>query len=126
MSLKEPIVEGAYYEREDGVIATAKRGPLVSTCTVAGHVVYRDKGTSFAIGGPSLTRRVYLVPTDPTEVVAELWGRRARAALIAEDNNNDPFRLGRESAWRDAAEYVERALGREIAADLVAEKLGVE
>lgn len=57
--------------------------------------------------------QVWLVPVDPAEVVAELRARQKRAAIIAEDNDNDPFRLGRESAWGNAA-------------DLVAEKLGVK
>ncbi len=107
MSLREPIIEGAYYLREDGVIAPAIKGPLVSTCTVAGHVVYRDRGVSFSIGGPSLTRRVWITHTDPAEVVAEL---RRMESNASNRHAYDDLSRGQEMAY-------------ESAADLVAEKL---
>jgi hypothetical protein len=115
--LTEPIVKGAYYEREDGcVIGPAKLDATDQDVFWIGRTnrYRRSRGGQHVTGVPelALTRRVYIVPTDPAEVVAELRGCQARATIIAKDNDNDPFRLGRETAWGNAA-------------DLVAEKLGV-
>jgi len=96
--LTEPIVEGAYYEREDGRIW----GP-VPEC-LAG--TYKAR----------LTRRVYLVPTDPAEVVAELRERK-EAADMASDPDGSAMNYER---------YDGRAEAFDQAADLVAEKLGVK
>jgi hypothetical protein len=112
-SCSEPIVKGAYYEREDGQLVGPAQQCEPGTWWIGSHL-YRDADNGEHCAHPSkrLTRRVYLVPTDPAEVVAELRGCQARATIIAKDNDNDPFRLGRETAWGNAA-------------DLVAEKLGV-
>lgn len=67
MTLKEPIVEGAYYEREDGVFMAHAFGAVFCI----GKGMYFPDGKAF-YGCQALTRRVYLVPVDPAEVVAEL------------------------------------------------------
>lgn len=61
----------------------------------------------------NLEAEIRTLKAKAAEVVAELRACQKRAALIAADIDNDPFRLGRESAWGNAA-------------DLVAEKLGVK
>lgn len=118
MSLTNQIVEGAYYEREDGcVIGPSARDATDQDVFWIGRTNrYRQsRGGEHDSGMPgvALTRRVYIVPTDPAAVVAELRGCQSRSEIIAEDLDSDPFRLGRASAWKNAA-------------DLVAERLGVK
>lgn len=105
VSLTEPIVEGAYYEREDGQVV----GPPAKH-SIEGRDVwtlydwcYMANGDAFAGHAPRLKRRVYLVPTDPAEVVAEL-------RILAGKKTNVGFE---SSAYNKAS-------------DLVAEKLGVK
>lgn len=122
MSLKEPIVEGAYYEREDGQVV----GPARPITEDYGHGNY----WSWSIGGfaydtagrshqqwskLSLTRRVYLVPTDPAEVVAELREQSSEANRLSALGYGDApsYHAGRNEAFDSSA-------------DLVAKKLGVE
>ena len=114
MTLKEPIVEGAYYEREDGQVF----GPAAPVADWPGYWLlcgvefWCDGRESASDDFPRLTRRVYLVPTDPAEVVAEL---RVKAA-VADARHNE------SGDSRALGEYV----GLFEAADLVAEKLGVK
>lgn len=84
MSLKEPIVEGAYYEREDGRVC-----------------------------GYDLRCRVYIVPTDPAEVVAELRRRSAECEPPGEEvyGEEDNFQSGRSIGFDDSADLVESMLG---------------
>lgn len=104
--LTNPIVEGAYYEREDGQAvgpaAIDKEGNFR-----LGEWRYNISGAlvSYALNPElvRLTRRVYIVPTDPAEVVAEL---RERASINCGTQCEES-----ELEW---------------AADLVAKKLGVE
>ena len=108
--LTEPIVEGAYYERGGEV-----HGPAVKEnhgFWRLGPYLHHSNGRASGSHGKPLTRRVYLVPVDPAEVVAEL---RAKAA-VADARHND------SGDSRALGEYV----GLFEAADLVAEKLGVE
>lgn len=65
--LTEPIVEGAWYLREDGVFRARAFGHYFS----AGGSMYYPDGQDFH-GCKPLIRRVYITPTDPAEVVAEL------------------------------------------------------
>ena len=83
-----------YYERDDGAI-----------------VDYSEE-IDVAMPFGRLTRRVYITPTDPAEVVAELRARAERARKVREKllTNN----------YGDSVEAFDSA------ADLVAEKLGVE
>jgi hypothetical protein len=110
MSLKDPIVEGAWYEREDGCVGCA----VVSGDwhDVFGDVYY-DDGAPHDSLAPRLTRRVYIVHTDPAEVVAELRGLQ----LSAHRDSHSEFGGRTDEAKEEA--FCE-------AADLVAEKLGVE
>lgn len=89
--LTEPIVEGAYYEIDGGTVF----GPIVQASELGG-----SNGACWH-NASSFTRRVYIVPTDPAEVVAELKELRHEVDTSQED----------------------RMLSRVI--DLVAEKLGV-
>jgi hypothetical protein len=100
--LTTPIVQGAYYERGDGAIGQAfpTRDPGVVYILEVRYCVANGLTDNRLddVARKRLTRRVYLVPTDPAEVVAELrlWASRA---------------VG------------DQAVGVSAAADLVAEKL---
>jgi len=74
VSLTEPIVEGAYYERADGCVMGPAR-PWGDIWELAGNY-YRSEGNIYGPGpiGMHLIRRVWIVPTDPAEVVAEKLG----------------------------------------------------
>lgn len=94
--LTEPIVEGAYYEVADGVII----GPLDQASVV---------GWCQDCARQRIVRRVYLVPSDPAEVVAEL-----RQLELAAGHTEPPggFTDGRESAFGEGADLVaEKLLG---------------
>lgn len=107
--LTEPIVDGAYYEREDGSIV----GPAVPDVRFPGYYYlsshyYWGTGVHTTIFGLTpvpdepescLTRRVYIVPTDPVEVVAELHRR------------SDVTSSNRTAGYRAAAELVAEKLG---------------
>lgn len=99
MSLKEPIVEGAYYLTESGCVL----GPM-----------RRNRGTLRYYQGNTegLTRRVWITHTDPAEVVTELR-ERVEIANRLNVRTKEDYHRGEESAFEEAA-------------DLVAEKLGVE
>lgn len=71
-----------------------------------------DEYQAIEIGELDLTRRVWLVPADPAEVVAEL---RRRAASIREQANGS----------NSAPLFEEHAIALLSAADLVAAALGV-
>lgn len=112
MSLTELIVEGAYYERKDGQVCGPAipdpRFHKIACLWRVGPYLFSQHGTSadtIQACGPRLTRRVYIVPTDPAEVVAKL-----RQCDLGSDNH---YMAG-------------MAVGYHNAADLVAEKLGVE
>jgi hypothetical protein len=105
--LIEPIVEGAYYLCENGDVHRAggyargwdylHDGQATWWGTVQAHI--------------KLVRRVYIVPTDPAEVVAELREREQEAnRLAAAAREHTDYYQGQEEAY-------------ESAADLVAEKL---
>jgi hypothetical protein len=111
MSLTEPIVKGAYYEREDGSIGRATI--LYGFAHVCGDAYKLDGARVFA--RPRLIRRVYIVPTDPAELVAEL---RRRADAVLADNTEETDELIEET-WTAEEDAIRSA------ADLVAEKLGV-
>jgi hypothetical protein len=109
--LTTPIVEGAYYELSNGEIVKDFKHVVCPKCS---HVLtFRLERKRLSCEHPccghrwrcelSITRRVYIVPTDPAEVVAELRERS-------------------ESEWH-SDETATRAYSE--AADLVAEKLGV-
>lgn len=76
MGLTEPIVEGAYYERDKGGIwGPAELAP--DDAPNSGLPMWRGNSVMLydAYGVPEhgrncLTRRIYLVPVDPAEVVA--------------------------------------------------------
>jgi len=93
--LTEPIVEGAYYLHKNGGII----GPMA-----------RNRATVHYFRGDTsdLVRRVYLVPTDPAEVVAEL--RELADQISKARHPHDDLGRGQEGAF-------------DAAADLVAEKL---
>lgn len=102
-TLKEPIVKGAYYERGGEVY-----GPAVKENNGywrLGPYLHHSNGRAGGSHGAPLTRRVYIVPTDPAEVVAKL-----RQCDLGSDNH---YMAG-------------MAVGYHNAADLVAEKLGVK
>jgi hypothetical protein len=111
--LTTPIVEGAYYEREDGQVHRAVwlPGACVFTIGQEAFASYYEDGSGYFHDTPRLTRRVYLVPTDPAEVVARL----RQLAVTSYDQAGG----GTQTAdlLREGIDY---------AADLVAEKLGVE
>jgi hypothetical protein len=116
--LTEPIVEGAYYEQHG-----TKRilGPAVPAYNaLAPHFVlngrgFRPNGEPLTWGEPGrLTRRVYITPTDPAEVVAEL--RRRQDA---------EYQLGQTLSPGNSDYHGGIARGHMEAADLVAEKLEV-
>ena len=102
MSLKEPIVEGAWYLTEVGDVHRVRPASAGYQYSPDGRVFY--SGDEWC---HRLTRRVYLVPTDPAEVVAEL---RVQARVL------DWF----------TSEEIHEANGWSAASDLVAEKLGVK
>lgn len=113
--LTTPIVEGAYYEREDGAIV----GPFKrSTYTFYGEWfdgrrLYRSDGTHYERRpGDHLTRRVWPVYSDPAEVVAELREMQSNANKNLCGPGGSQVDAGEEYGFRQAA-------------DLVAEKLGV-
>jgi hypothetical protein len=97
--LTEPIVEGAYYEIDGGTVF----GPVVQASELGG-----SNGACWH-NASSFVRRVYIVPTDPAEVVAEL---REQAR-----------RVGNAGGDADVAYWSEHSF--DAAADLVAERLGV-
>lgn len=106
--LTEPIVEGAYYEREDGVVV----GP--NPIFQGGGVWFDGDTFPYELYGihtmnprKNLTRRVYIVPTDPADVVAELRDRK----------------MDFDRAYDDGDVAQRRAFDHAL--DLVAEKLGV-
>lgn len=90
MSLKEPIVEGAWYLTDDATRGVF--GPMI----LGSEGLFWSRGVWFRADGtgasPSLTRRVYLVPTDPAEVVAEL--RRMRHSAMTDVANWLAQKLG--------------------------------
>ena len=116
MSLTEPIVEGAYYEREDGQVVGPPARHSIEGLDVwtLDDWCYMENGAAFADHAPRLKRRVYLVPTDPAEVVAELRERSCEAQQRSSRGYGDApsYHSGREEAY-------------DRAADLVASKLGV-
>lgn len=77
MSLPAPIVEGAYYLREDGQVAGPAEHESNGFWRV-GPCLFRSSGLSVSIG-VHLTRRVWITHTDPAEVVAEIQRRAERA-----------------------------------------------
>lgn len=111
MSLKEPIVEGAWYEREDGSVGRCG-APNSGFVHVLNDPYRRDSGERVYDNTPRLTRRVYITPTDPAEVVAELRARSDRARGM------------RAKLLTNL--YGDRVDALEEAADLVAKKLGVK
>ena len=93
MSLKEPIVEGAYYEREDGSVVGPARRQASLRWDVGGWT-YEQNGAVSGYGidvGVSLTRRVHLIPTDPAEVVAELRRMAHICSASAESTGSRAF-----------------------------------
>ena len=104
MSALPPLVEGAYYEREDGSIGRATI--LYGFAHVCGDAYKLDGARVFA--RPRLIRRVWPVHTDPAEVVNELH----EAARVTRDQ------LGGNN---ETADIVSECLQQ--AADIVAEKL---
>lgn len=110
--LTEPIVEGAYYECEDGQVVGPAR-PLSDGRREhwVGDNAYTNL-TGKQVAGPrqrpgiNLTRRVYLVPTDPAEVVAELLDSEQSGVGVSD------FFDGVASGYRAAADLVaEKLLG---------------
>jgi hypothetical protein len=96
---KGTIVEGAYYERNDGQVVGPSKAGVGDVFTIGEDDYYAD-GESYFSEGIWLTRRVYITHADPAEVVAEL-------TKLARKGTN----IGFESAAYDRA------------ADLVTEKL---
>lgn len=116
MTLTEPIVEGAYYEREDGVVARAQIQLVFGVFTFnVGGVHFKKDGARFDALSVRLTRRVYIVPVDPIEVVAELRERSSEANRLSAIGYGDApsYHAGRNEAFDSAA-------------DLVAEKMGIK
>ena len=107
--LTEPIVEGAYYEREDGVFKAARVIGHPDRSVLGGEL-YWSSGANWLFGTPRLTRRVWLVPTDPADVVAEL--RRISDRIDGCRHVDDMLSLG-------------QIQGLDQAVDVVVEKLGV-
>lgn len=108
--MKDPIVEGAYYEREDGSVVGPARSYHGRLWQLSGDC-YTSVGETTALprsAGVNLTRRVWTVYTDPAEVVAEL----RRQQVLHQEVILDLVAEGAAGAFGDAA-------------DLVAEKLGV-
>jgi hypothetical protein len=108
------IVEGAYYEREDGQVVGPATRELCDGFYFwrVGPCLFTGDGRSAGLkNGQRLTRRVYITHTDPAEVVAELRRREEEAGREA----NSPFSDGDYDRGREQA--------YESAADLVAEKL---
>ena len=101
---KGPIVEGAWYERDNGSV-----GRCGAFNAGFGHVLddpyRRYSGERVYKKTPRLTRRVYVTPADPAEVVAELQRMAHICSASAESSGSRAF---------------------DTAADLVAEKLGVK
>ncbi|MBK9496845.1 MAG: hypothetical protein IPO08_20530 [Xanthomonadales bacterium] len=68
-AFKGPIVEGAYYLREDGSVGVAKAyGDVFRVC----NDTYLRDGRRKYRSEQALTRRVYITHTDPAEVVRYL------------------------------------------------------
>jgi hypothetical protein len=112
--LTTPIVEGAYYEREDGSVVGPARVYHGSLWQLSGYC-YTSSGETTALprsAGVNLTRRVYLVPADPAEVVAELREMQRNANKNLCGPGGSQVDAGEEDGLRQAA-------------DIVAEKLGV-
>ena len=112
MSLKEPIVEGAWYETNYDIIVRAESQTRGYRYHADGSEFYAGEAT-----GTILTRRVYIVPTDPAEVVAALRKLSQVELLVTELRDvtgDDPkYTEGTRDAYSEAA-------------DLVAENLGVK
>jgi hypothetical protein len=108
VSLKEPIVEGAWYEREDGSVGRCG-APNSGFVHVLNDPYRRDSGERVYDNTPRLTRRVYITPTDPAEVVADI--RRSADETEAHFGADDA----------QATVMLMRGI-----ADLVAENLGVK
>jgi hypothetical protein len=120
LMLTTPIVEGAYYELSNGEIVKDFKHVVCPKCS---HVLtFRLERKRLSCEHPccghrwrcelSITRRVYIVPTDPAEVVEELREQANMARALESDEQ-----LG-EAARAQAIVCDEFA-------DLVAEKLGV-
>ncbi len=101
--LTTPIVEGAWYKLVHNFSAGEALKLPDGSFAICGYRYHSDAKPF--LGSPSEILRVYLVPTDPAEVVAELRGRA----------------VWYETAFEDAlAEVLDQA------ADLVSEKLGFQ
>lgn len=119
MTLKEPIVEGAYYEREDGQVF-GPAAPVIGRpgyWILSGVEFWQDGRESDSDDHPKLTRRVYIVSTDPAEVVAELRELQKTATHMSKTLFENLV------AQR---EHAGAAIAFENAAKLVAKKLGVK
>ncbi|MBK9949893.1 MAG: hypothetical protein IPP12_22425 [Nitrospira sp.] len=122
MSLKEPIVEGAYYEREDGrIIGPAAREDDPSpdyrwVWHIPGGMYgsHDDAGINYGLDNDErLTRRVYITHTDPAEVVAELRRLEDEAnAFICDDDDYREDNAG--EAYGRAADLVESMLSFKV------------
>lgn len=118
VSLTTPIVEGAYYERQDKEVV----GPATPSEPIGAPGCYNLSGYDYDGSGfhpieeYRLTRRVWLVPTDPAEVIAELRQKETAAAERKESNKGHDI-------WV-AEDYAQQAAFHN-AANLVAQKLGV-
>lgn len=115
MSLKEPIVEGAYYLREDEQVFGPAARELCNGLYLwrVGPCLFTGKGGSVgASRGMRLTRRVWITHTDPAEVVAELRRRSSECEppgdVYGEEAN---FQSGRSDAFDASAEAVESMFG---------------
>lgn len=108
-TLTGPLVEGTYYEREDGSIHKAKRGRLRPDLFHVGDSLFHADGSAAGHVSAVIIRQVHIVPTDPVEVVAELR-RREKVAF----SNREPYENyaeGEESAFAEAAALVAEKLG---------------
>jgi len=119
--LTTPIVEGAYYEREDGQVVGPSRwlSSMHLELWVGDNYYRHADGELMGVDDPDearrlhLTRRVYLVPTDPAEVVGALREMQLNAHVDSHSEFGGRTDEAKEEAFCEAA-------------DLVAEKLGVE
>lgn len=107
MSLKEPIVEGAYYLREDGSVHQAMSQRAGYRYTADGAMFHNGR----KLAAPRLTRRVHLVPTDPAEVVAELRRRSAEARYGATHEDGGEYGSGVAKGLQEAKVFVAEKLG---------------
>ena len=115
MSLIAPIVEGAYYERNDCyIVGPAKPFDDAGWPWLIAGVVYDTRGNPVRTDWIKfrLTRRVRLGPADPTEVVAELRRRSSECAPPGEVYGEEAnFQSGRSDAFDASAAAVESMLG---------------